>query len=478
MNRLSRTEDLIAIRERFAAAGAATSGVAGLSVTSTVALKQGMRSISIRVPGSKSFTSRAIILAGLCRRPVLLQSVLLSDDSYWGFDLLLRLGFTLEMDPDACTVRVERNTAASNPGDSSGLELHLGMAGTLARFAPALLLNSDWLNPQGVWLSGEKRLCERPLAPLTQALRELGGQIEGDALPINVKYSELSGTCSISGAVSGQFMSGLVLAGAAARHSVRIERREGLVQPDYVRMTIAAARDFGAVVHEDADLRWVTTQPVAELYPAAGSYVIEADASTACYFLAMAVIFDLDLKVTNLGSATLQPDLKFTKFLERLGARFDIQSHSVRNLPRGARTLLGGFEMDFSDLSDQALTAGVLALFATAPIRIFGIGHIRKHESDRIRCFVENLATLGIAADEELAGFKVTPVGMEQSEKALGLKGIWKTHRDHRFAMSGALLAMLAPGVAIENPSCCEKTAPGFFVDLEKMGVVFETTAR
>jgi 3-phosphoshikimate 1-carboxyvinyltransferase len=241
-------------------------------------------------------------------------------------------------------------------------------------------------------------------------------------------------------------------------------------------MTIAAARDFGASVSDDPDLCWVTTQPVPELFPAGGRYVIEADASTACYFFAIAVVFDLDLEVTNLGSSTLQPDLRFTKFLERLGARFEIQSHSVRHVPRGSRELLGGFEMDFSDMSDQALTAGVLALFASAPIRIFGIGHIRKHESDRISCFVGNSAALGVAASEEPAGFTVTPPSSEDRGQAVrGMAGVWKTHRDHRFAMSGAILAMLAPGVSIENPSCCEKTAPGFFVELENLGVEFRS---
>jgi 3-phosphoshikimate 1-carboxyvinyltransferase len=474
MIRLDHPEDLAALREKFAATGPATATVKHLHVTNTLRLENHRAPLRIRVPGSKSFTSRAIVLAGLCRRPVLLESVLLSDDSYWGLDVLLRLGFSLEIDTETCTVAIHRKSDSTAPGGSSIRQLQLGMAGTLARFVPALLLNSDWIDAQGVELTGERRLCERPLLPLTQALRELGADIVGDSLPIRVKYSQLAGACSISGAVSGQFFSGLVLAGSAARHAVRIQRTEQLVQPDYVRMTIAAAREFGAVITDDPDLCLVTTQPVPELYPAGGRYVIEADASTACYFFGIAVVFDLDLEVTNLGSSTLQPDLRFTRFLERLGARFEIQSHSVRHVPRGSRELLGGFEMDFSDMSDQALTAGVLALFANAPIRIFGIGHIRKHESDRISCFVENVVALGVTANEEPAGFTVAPLSPEgRKQGACGLAGKWKTHRDHRFAMSGAILAMLAPGVSIENPSCCEKTAPGFFVELERMGVEF-----
>jgi 3-phosphoshikimate 1-carboxyvinyltransferase len=478
MIRLDHPEDLAALHEKFAATGPATASASAnikeIYVTSTHRLENQQAPLKIRVPGSKSFTSRAIVLAGLCKRPVLLESVLLSDDSYWGLDVLLRLGFSLDIDTEACTVAIHRKSESTAPRGSSIRQLQLGMAGTLARFVPALLLNSDWIDAQGVELTGERRLCERPLLPLTQALRELGADIVGDSLPIRVKYSQLAGACSISGAVSGQFFSGLVLAGSAARHAVRIQRTEQLVQPDYVRMTIAAAREFGAVITDDPDLCLVTTQPVPELYPAAGRYVIEADASTACYFFAIAVVFDLDLEVTNLGSSTLQPDLRFTKFLERLGARFEIQSHSVRHVPRGSRELLGGFEMDFSDMSDQALTAGVLALFANAPIRIFGIGHIRKHESDRISCFVENVVALGVTANEEPAGFTVAPLSPEGgAQGACGLVGVWKTHRDHRFAMSGAILAMLAPGVSIENPSCCEKTAPGFFVELERMGVEF-----
>ncbi len=475
MIRLNRPEDLAWLRKDFAAAGPAAATVKQLSVTSTHKLEIQREPLKIRVPGSKSFTSRAVVLAGFCRRPVLLESVLLSDDSYWGLDVLLRLGFSLAIDPESCTVAIDCSSVASAPSGSNMLQLQLGMAGTLARFVPALLLNSDWIPFRGVELTGEKRLCERPLRPLTQALRELGAEIVGDSLPIQVKYSPLAGACSISGSVSGQFFSGLVLAGSAAKQPVRIQRTDELVQPDYVRMTIAAAREFGASISDDPDLGWVTTQPVSELYPPGGRYVIEADASTACYFFAIAVIFDLDLEVTNLGSTTLQPDLRFTRFLERLGARFEIQPQTVRHLPRGSRELRGGFEVDFSDMSDQALTAGVLALFANAPIRVFGIGHIRKHESDRISCFVENLTTLGITANEEPAGFTVTPLSTASRPQVVrDLSGVWKTHRDHRFAMSGALLAMLAPGVSIENPSCCEKTAPGFFVELERMGIDFK----
>lgn len=481
--------DLLKERHRFIAQAPASAGTDQLfvrSVSRLVNLGKPQRLIRVAVPGSKSFTNRAIVLAALSGRPLVLKGCLFSDDSYWGFAALLRLGYTLSIEWDTAQVKLHP-PAMGWKLPAGGVSLHMGMAGTLGRFFPSVILNAS-VDPLSsgdesahYWaqLTAEPRLCERPLADLVIALRQLGARIDGDALPLRVYPSGLAGECSVSGARSGQFLSGLILAACAGSHPVTIRRVDNLVQPDYVRMTIDAARRFGADVEADADLRIIRTRPVAGLYPAGGHYTVEADASTACYYLALAALLGIRLQVDHLGSTTRQPDLGLVEVLQRMGAAIDLRQTTVSctGAPMGSSAaqsavgtpsvfpvLRGGYTLDFTPLSDQALTAGVLALFADAPITVTGVAHIRKHESDRVACFCANVNELGGQAVEHPDGFTVHPLGNRQ------LAGVWKTHADHRFALAGFLLAARMPLVSIEDPACCEKTAPGFFAHMEHLG--------
>lgn len=465
---------------------------------------------ALRVPGSKSFTNRAAVLAGLCPSGVVLEGVLFSDDSWWAFDSLARLGFGIEPHAPSETVRVTPPTAPVrarlDAWNGDAVALHFGMAGTLARFFPAVLLNFATTFPDvaaafggrtlEALAGGAPRLCERPLSELVAALRALGARVSSDRLPARFDLipargaasggphaSRLSGRCSISGKTSGQFLSGLLLAAAGARDDIHITRVDTLVQPDYVRMTLRALRDFGAQVESDDALTAFRVRSPGGL--AASRYVVEADASTACYFLAFAALFAIDLTIENIGSSTLQPDLQFTAFLERLGVPVEVGAGHVRVRPRpSARSAAGGsppvpgsaefapfqggFDVDFQACSDQALTAGVLALFADAPIRVFGVEHIRKHESDRIASLVQNLQTLGVACTEAPDGFTIVP-----PPAGTRLEGPWDTHHDHRFGMTGFLVAAAHPGVEILAPGCVEKTAPDFFARMARLGAKF-----
>lgn len=429
----------------------------------------------VRVPGSKSFTNRAAVLAGLCPAPVTLEGVLLSDDSWWVFDSLERLGFRVTLDPARESVRVEPPKDAP-PGLVS---LYFGMAGTLARFFPAVVLNFAATFPHlgavRASVSGAPRLCERPLAELVTALRALGARMSAERMPYEMASSTLEGQCFVSGKTSGQFLSGLLLAAAGSRRRVFVERIDSLVQPDYVRMTMGALRDFGAGLEADDELTEF------EVYAPAGlrrdTYVVEADASTACYFMAYAALLGTELVIENIGSASLQPDVGFAGFLERMGVGVTVTPGSVHVHPcpggsrlpgGGGHRLRGGFDADFSAYSDQALTAGVLSLFADAPVRVHGVEHIRGHESDRIASLVANLRDLGVEADEFPDGFRVTPYAY-----GTNLAGLWETHHDHRFAMTGFLVGLGHPHVEILSPGCVEKTAPDFFARMEALGCSF-----
>ena len=445
-------------------------------------------SVTLQVSGSKSFTNRALVLAGMNSQELVLSGVLFSDDSYWGFECLQNLGFGLEFNIAAKQVRI----LPPNVLVAQTKPLYFGMAGTLARFFPAVVLNfkksfphlfaqslesggvphsssvDQNQNEVRVQVTGEKRLCERPLSELVVALRGLGANIERESLPLELVSGHLSGRCQISGAKSGQFLSGLLLAAAGSREHIVIERIDNLVQPDYVRMTLSALADFGAAIEHDADLTHFSAFCPAGV--SASTYAVEADASTACYFMAFAYLHSFDLTISNLGSKTLQPDLGFAKFLERLGAKIEVSHSEVfvqGSATKGVRPR-GGFHADFSAMSDQSLTAGVVALFADAPIEISGVEHIRKHESDRIAGLVANLNALGVIASEKRDGFTVHPVS---EENISNIAGHWQTFHDHRFAMTGFLVASRCPGVEILAPECVEKTAPDFFAEFSRLGV-------
>ena len=432
--------------------------------------------VRLAVSGSKSFTNRALVLAGMNAQPLELSGVLFSDDSYWGFMCLQRLGFGLEFNIVQKRVLLTPPSVLLTPTEP----LFFGMAGTLARFFPAVVLNFQKSFPhlfaQGqqlqVTATGEQRLCERPLSDLVHALQSWGAQIEGQHLPLKLKSGALlgGGRCKISGAKSGQFLSGLLLTAAGAREHLIIERTDHLVQPDYVRMTLAALADFGAEIEHDPDLTHFSAYcPNGVL---AETYAVEADASTACYFMAFAYLHGIDLTICNLGSKTLQPDLGFAQFLQRMGAQIVVSATEVvvhGSATKGVRPK-GGFHADFSANSDQSLTAGVVAMFADGPVEISGVEHIRKHESDRIAGLVANLTALGVQATEKRDGFTVYPVA---PEKRLHIAGEWKTFHDHRFAMTGFLAASLCPGIEILAPECVEKTAPDFFSEFENLGVTF-----
>lgn len=423
----------------------------------------------IWIPGSKSFTNRAIVLAGLCATPINLYGFLFSEDSYWGLESLKRLGYSIHIDYELKKVILfpPKNSTLEN------VELFFGKAGTLARFFPAVILN--WQNTFSTFsclkarISGEPQLMRRPLSALVHALKELNAKIDSDQMPFAIESSQLEGHCKISGKVSGQFLSGLLLSAVGAKKNISIERIDNLVQPDYVRMTLQALTKFGGSVEHDNDLNQFKFQPVKNL--GIEDYIIEADASTCCYFLALAFLHNFNLKVLNLGSLTLQPDFKFIYLLQEMGANILISPNEIcvykseySGKPKG------NFRFDFSQYSDQALTMGAIALFADAPIEIFGVSHIRHHESDRISCFVKNMNTLGLKIEEKTDGFIVHPIDKNYAE----VFGEFETWEDHRFAMTGFLIASKLNKVTIKNPKCVEKTAPQFFNQVQELGFQIE----
>lgn len=430
----------------------------------------------IHVAGSKSLTNRAIVVSALSGRPVHIHAPLLADDTWWGFLALQQLGFQLDLRhmPQSVLVRPPQLSKSAKAQDPNGLQIHVGQAGTLGRFLPAVLLNWQRVYQESTitrfQISAHEQLARRPLTPLVQALSALGGKVHTEgalAFPLAIHVSRLSGECRIDGSQSGQFLSGLLIAAAGSRNACRITRLNNLVQPDYVRMTLQMLRDFGAQIDADEALTQLKVQAREWAPPA--DYTIEADASTACYYAALACVLGVDVHVGNLGNGTLQPDFEFINLLRKFGYSIDV--HLDRFSVYGARGRKGVtqiLELDLSRCSDQALTVGVMSIVTGVAVSVRGIAHIRHHESDRIAAFCKNCLALGIPVEERPDGF-----ALHSKVNADVIRGDWPTYHDHRFALSGVVLAAWAHGMRVLNPVCMQKTAPAFVAHLQQLGVEF-----
>lgn len=409
---------------------------------------------TVTVPGSKSFSNRALLLAAVAEGSSHLEGFLRADDTYWCLQALQQLGVRARVDGDRVTVE-----GCGGRWPVREAELFAGSAGTVARFLPGLLAAA----PAGAWrVDGSGQLRSRPLAPLVEGLQALGGQVAaapGGGLPLQIRGGGLrGGRVRIPGSTSSQFLSGLLLAAPLAREPVTLELEDQLVQPAYVAITIELMRRFGARVEQASDLRWLRVEPGP--YRAVDQ-ILEADASTAGYFLALAAVTGGRVRVKNVGTASLQPDARLVDVLEQMGARV-LRGETFLEA-QGTGGLRGGFTVDMKPMSDQALTVGVLGALADGPVTVTGVGHIRRHESDRIAVLAANLGRLGARVEEHADGFTVYPGTLQP--------GTVDPHDDHRVAMAFALLGAHLPGLRILDPGCVAKTCPGYFQMLAGLGV-------
>ncbi|WP_186644310.1 3-phosphoshikimate 1-carboxyvinyltransferase [Fluviispira vulneris] len=421
--------------------------------------------IDMSIFGSKSFTNRAIILSGMSPKATKIEGFLFSEDSYWGLNALSILGFRIKIN------YTEKSVQIFPPIENfqKDFKIFLGKAGTLARFFPSVILNWQKTFPSfgkiNVFADADVQLIKRPMQELVQSLKELNANISNENLPMHISSSDLKGQCAIGGQTSGQFLSGLLLASFGAKSHIEIRRINNLVQPDYVRMTLQSIESFGGQISSDHDLYQFKISPTFNI--GIENYAVEADASTCCYFITLAYLHNFNLRIKNLGKLTLQPDFQFISILKTLGAHIECTDTEIFVCKKETFTRpTGNISFDLSKLSDQALTLGIIALFAEAPFEIRNISHIRMHECDRISCFVANLRSLHIRCDEYIDGFCVHPYKYDFSN----LQALWKTYDDHRFVMSGFILASFASNLFIENPNCVEKTAPLFFQQIKDLG--------
>ena len=402
---------------------------------------------TLAVPGSKSVSNRALILAAFAEGTTQLSGLLVSDDTYWCSDALRRLGAVIDFQGMDATV-----TGIGRRRPEPEGTLHVGSAGTVARFLPPFLAAGE----KGQWrVTASQQMSRRPVGALFDALRAGGARIDcpesANCFPAVISGDSFrGGSLRMSGSVSSQFISGVLLGAAHGRDGVELAIDGGIVQSAYVLITLDAMRHFGASVEADEGL---TRFKVAPTGYTARDLAVEADASTATYFAALAAVTGGRITLSNLKPGTRQPDFGFLEILERLGAK--VERRPGGTTISGTGKLKGGFTVDMRPLSDATLTLAALAPFADAPITITGVAHIRHHESDRIAAMCRSLDKLGVPVVERDDGMTVSPAAPKFA--------VLDTYEDHRIAMSLAVLGMAGAGVELNDPGCVSKTCPTFF---------------
>ena len=406
---------------------------------------------SIRPPGSKSLTNRALITAALASGTTKLTGVLASDDTRVMVESLNRLGIPVTHDVDNCTMEV---TGCGGKPPAEKAELWLENSGTSIRFLTAFCS----LGHGEYRLDGNERMRERPISHLVESLTKLRVdarcELGTNCPPVCMTAKGLSGgQTSIAGNVSSQYLSALLMAAPCASTPVDIEVTGELVSKPYIDMTMGVMAQFGATVL-CPDRHRFSISP--QQYKAT-NYAIEPDASAASYFFAVAAITGGEVTVEGLSSYALQGDVNFVDALEQMGC--DVVYGDDAITVKGGR--LTGVDIDMNAISDTAQTLAVVALFADGPTSIRNVGHMRHKETDRVAAVVNEIRRMGVEAEEFDDGLAITPGTIQPATI--------ETYDDHRMAMSFALAGLRSEGIRIADPGCTGKTYPHFFSDLEKL---------
>lgn len=425
--------------------------------------------ISIRPPGSKSLSNRALLLAALASGRSTLRNLLDADDTRFMRACLTTLGVAMhDLSPDTLEVDGQAGPLRSPtiPPPAPPPTLHVGTAGTVARLLGAVAAAS----PVHAILDGTPRMRERPMSQLFDSLAEQGAALRPHGNPgcLPMELGPLpaplrGGEIRLTRPASSQIVSGLLCSATLAAAPTRIVLEQGTPARPYVDMTLATLAAFGGRARWATDEDGQDTLTVEPTPLHAADYTVEPDASAASYPLALAALWNSRCTVTSLGHASVQGDVAFaTAVLARMGATVS-QTATSTTVHSSPGTRLRGGDFDLADMPDMTLTLAALAVHAEGPTRIRGVAILRHHESDRLAAAAAELRKLGAVVEEHPDGLDIQPPeGGPRPGVAVD------TYDDHRMAMAFALVG----DVIIRDPGCVAKTWPDYFSLLAKLGMV------
>lgn len=409
---------------------------------------------TINLPGSKSVSNRALLLAALAHGKTVLTNLLDSDDVRHMLNALKALGVHVVLSDDRRRCEV---TGLGGPFQTTGeLELFLGNAGTAMRPLAAALC----LGHHDIVLTGEPRMKERPIGHLVDALRQGGAQIDyleqENYPPLRLRGGFTGGNVEVDGSVSSQFLTALLMAAPLAAQDTVITIKGDLVSKPYIDITLHLMKAFGVNVENGDYQRFVIRG--GQRYQTPGEYLVEGDASSASYFLGAAAIKGGTIKVTGIGRNSVQGDIRFADVLEKMGAQITWGDDYIA-CTRGD---LNAIDMDMNHIPDAAMTIATTALFAKGTTTLRNIYNWRVKETDRLAAMATELRKVGATVEEGHDFITITPPGQ------LRFADIG-TYNDHRMAMCFSLVALSDTPVTILDPKCTAKTFPDYFQQLARL---------
>lgn len=409
---------------------------------------------AINLPGSKSVSNRALLLAALACGKTVLTNLLDSDDVRHMLNALSALGinYTLSADRTRCDI-TGNGGALRAPG---ALELFLGNAGTAMRpLAAALCLGEN-----EIVLTGEPRMKERPIGHLVDALRQGGANIDyleqENYPPLRLRGGFTGGDVEVDGSVSSQFLTALLMTAPLAPKDTIIHVKGELVSKPYIDITLNLMKTFGVEIANHHYQQFVVKG--GQQYQSPGRYLVEGDASSASYFLAAGAIKGGTVKVTGIGRNSMQGDIRFADVLEKMGATITWGDDFIA-CTRGE---LHAIDMDMNHIPDAAMTIATTALFAKGTTTLHNIYNWRVKETDRLFAMATELRKVGAEVEEGHDYIRITPPA-KLHHADIG------TYNDHRMAMCFSLVALSDTPVTILDPKCTAKTFPDYFEQLARM---------
>ena len=406
---------------------------------------------TVTIPGSKSYTNRALLIAGLTNGECRLEKPLVSDDTKYMIRALKAFGVPVQEEQEAFIVSGKGGKLSTPDGD-----IFIGNAGTAMRFLTTL----SALAPGKIRLDGDERMRERPVADLLDCLTLMGvhavSRNNNGCPPIDIAGGEASkgGEVELAGEKSSQYLTSILLSAPYFKKDTCINIKGDLTSKSYADITLDIMKTFGVQVENEKYQHFKVK--AGDRYKAQ-TYQVESDWSSASYFLAAAAVTGGEVTLDNINTQSVQGDAQFTSVLEKMGCQIEKKTNSIHIKGKP----LHGITINMNNMPDAVQTLAVTALFAKGETVIKGIGNLRIKETDRIAALTKELTRLGaeVKAGED---YLIVKPGDYTGAKI-------ETYNDHRMAMSFAVAGLKIPGILIKNPNCVEKSFPGFFRRFENL---------